>query len=175
MQTSQIKIVDTILGSSFVVMEPAIPLAQKRNLDIRRSLIELLRRQEITFVLFTLEDGNRSDFGRKFGVLQGPYCELSSAKLDSYLSHRDQLETLDHIHGKHFVAVEASVKVFQERLKNDLVRYRIAVARESDFLFVTFTDKDGKAGVRGAPGTQPGFEVQLNAADLKIIRSNFLR
>lgn len=174
-QTTPIKIVDTILGSSFIAMKPAIPVAQKRNLDMQHCEITLVRGQQFVLVLFTLDDGSRDDLRKKFGVLQGPYSELTSVQLQSYLSRHDQLETLDHIQGKNFLAVEAGVRIFQERLKKDLVLYRIAVAREAESMFVTFTDKNGKTGVRGAPGAQPGFEVQLSGADLKVIRSNFLR
>jgi hypothetical protein len=82
--------------------------------------------------------------------------------------------TYDTILGSHFRAVEQAVKVFTSR-NLDLNFYKITVVREGSSLVVIFTDKDAAMGGRGSPGTRPGFEVELDEKDLRVLRANFIR
>jgi hypothetical protein len=171
----QLKILDTIQGSSFLAIRSAMAVLQRRNLNVQLYRIALLRDESSFVVLFTRMDEKRDDIPRNLGVLQGSDAELNSEDLRSYLSKMDQLKTLDAIQGKSFLAIQVAAAVFQQHNNPDLARYKIAVVREGDSVFVTFTDKDGKPGARGASGTLPGFEVELTARDLQVLRSHFVR
>jgi hypothetical protein len=53
--------------------------------------------------------------------------------------------------------------------------YNIEIVREGAALVVViFADKDRPPGTRGSTG-RPGFEVELGARDLRVLRSNHVR
>jgi len=84
-----------------------------------------------------------------------------------------RIHMLDRIQGSSFLATQAVVVVFQ-RHNPDLTQYKIEVVREGDSGVVIFADKNRPEGTRGSVG-KPGFEVELNAGDLRVLRSNFVR
>jgi hypothetical protein len=89
-------------------------------------------------------------------------------------SNTAKLEVVDTINGRHYLAVQAAVQELARRNLN-VVGYKITVMREVNTIVVTFTDEFAPAGVRGSGGVKPGVEVELDANDLRVLRSNFLR
>lgn len=53
----------------------------------------------------------------------------------------------------------------------DVSTYRVEVFEEGSSISVSFLDPSLPQGHRGGPG----FEVEINASDLKVLRSNFVR
>ena len=84
------------------------------------------------------------------------------------------IKVLDTIQGSSYLAIQAAMGVFQ-RHNPDLALYKIEVVRDGDPLVVIFTDKDRPSGARGNIGARPGFEVEMDARDLHVRRSNFIR
>ncbi len=172
---SQLTVLDSIQGSSFLIIRSVMPVFQRRNLDVQLYKIRLVRDEASMVVLFSRIDERNEAIPENLGILQGADSELNSADLRSYLSKLNQLKTLDLIQGKSFLAIQAADAVFQQRHNADLARYKITLVRERDSVFVTFADKDGKPGARGGAGSLPAFEVELTARDLRVLRSNFVR
>jgi hypothetical protein len=83
------------------------------------------------------------------------------------------------ISGRSYRAIQVAAVEFA-RHNLDISRYRIAVATGAvakTSIFVTFIDADAPDDprFRGNPGKIPGFAVELNRDDLRVIRANFIR
>jgi hypothetical protein len=172
---SQLTVLDEIQGSNFLIIRSVVPVFRRRNLDIQLYKIALLRDDQSVIVLFSRVDEKNEVIPRNLGIRGTADVEMNSVDLSSSLSKVDLSKPLDIIRGKSFLAIQTADAVFQQRLKADLVRYKITLAREGDSVSVIFTDKDGKPGGRGGPGVVPAFEVQLTADSLQVMRSNFVR
>jgi len=83
-------------------------------------------------------------------------------------------EVIDAIRGKSFLAVQAASQELA-RHNLDIVGYKITLVMKGESVVVIFTDQNAPPGVRGSGGVKPGFEVELNARDLSVIRSYFVR
>ncbi len=90
------------------------------------------------------------------------------------MANTAQIETLDTVQGVNFLTMVAAAKVFSAT-KLNIAEYRLTVLGEGNALIVMFTDKDAPLGGRGSPGTRPGYQVELDRHDLRVIRSNFMR
>ncbi len=90
------------------------------------------------------------------------------------MSNTAQIQVLDTIQGTNFIAVQAALPTFG-RTGLDLASYRITVLGEGNSLIVTFTDKNGPAFGRGSPGIRPGYQVELDRNDLRVLQASFLR
>jgi hypothetical protein len=75
--------------------------------------------------------------------------------------------------GSNYPPIPIAYALFEPR-KPDLALYQIRVLGKKESVTVVFTDKDRQPGTRSA-GARLGFEVEMKAADLKVVRSNFLR
>ena len=84
-----------------------------------------------------------------------------------------RIQMLDRIQGSSFLAIQAAMGIFQQH-NPDLAQYKVEVVGEGDSVVVIFADKDRPDGTRGSVG-KSGFEVELNAGDLRVLRSNFVR
>jgi hypothetical protein len=166
--TEPIKILDTIQGSSFLAIQSAIKVLRRyKTSDLAQHKMEVLSDSGSVIVIFTDKD-------RRLGVKQGSDVEMNNNEFEILSSKKDQIETLDTIQGKNFLAVDAAVEVFQAH-KPDLKNYKITVFSDNKSLVVMFTDKDTPKGARGSVGKYPGFEVELSAGDRRVLRSNFVR
>jgi hypothetical protein len=85
-----------------------------------------------------------------------------------------QIEVLDTIQGSSFLAIQVAIGVFKAH-NPDLSQYKISVVRQANSVVVIFSDKNAQPGERGSSGGQPGFEVELDANTLRVLRSNFVR
>ena len=90
------------------------------------------------------------------------------------MANMSQITVLDTIQGSSVLVIQATMEVLQ-RHNLDLTQYKIDVVREGNSVVVIFTDKDRQVGTRGNLSARPGFEVELNAHDLHVLRSNFVR
>lgn len=165
MASSPIKVLDRIQGSSFLTSQVAMGALKRHTPDIAPNSIEVIRDGGSEFVVFT-------DKNRQLGVRAGTEVVLNAHDLHVLLTNKDRIK-VDTIQGSSFQAIEAAMEVFK-RHSPDLVFYKIDVVREKDSILVIFLDKDQQAGTRGSLG-RPGFEVELNARDLRVLRSNFVR
>jgi hypothetical protein len=82
-------------------------------------------------------------------------------------------QLLDPKHPISLKAIHVATEVFREH-NPDLNAYDVQIVKDRGLLVVVFVDKNRVPGARGA-GSVPGFEVELDANDLHVIRSNFVR
>jgi len=57
----------------------------------------------------------------------------------------------------------------------DVNNYIISVFEKSDSVVISLSSPDQPNGARGSTGKYPGFEVEIGAKNLKILRSNYIR
>lgn len=170
--SAQLKFLDTIQGCSFLSIQSAMEVLKHHNPDFERSKIEVIRKGNSAVVI--LADKNEpANTKKSLGVMLESKAELNAHDLSVLRSDEDQIQLLDKIQGSSFLPIRKAVEIFQ-RHNPDLTQYNIKVVREGDSLVVLFSDKDRPAGIHGSIG-KPGFEVELNARDLTVIRSNFVR
>lgn len=170
--SKQIQFLDTIHGSSFLAIQSAMEVLRRHNPDLSQFKIEVL--YEGNSVVIILADKNEPTSSRgNLGVRLEPREELSAQDLRTLRSNMGQIQLLDRIQGSSFLAIQTAIMIFQLH-KPDLSQYNIEVVREGDSVVVIFADKDRPTGTRGSIG-KPGFEVELNAQDLRVLQSNFVR
>jgi hypothetical protein len=90
------------------------------------------------------------------------------------MSNMGKIKELDIIQGSSFLAIQAALAAFQHR-NPDLAHYKITVVSERESVVVIFADKDRQTGTRGSSSPWPGFEVEMSAKDLRVLRSSFIR
>jgi hypothetical protein len=170
--SSPIQVLETIRGSSFLAIQETIAVLQRHNPDLVHSQIEVVQEGNSVVVILSDKD-ERASMRKNLGVRLESKTELSAQDLSSLGSNSGGVQILDQIQGRHFLAIQAAMGIFQ-RHNPDLAQYKIEVMREGDSLVVIFADKDQPEGTRGSVG-RPGFEVELHVQDLRILRSNFVR
>ena len=166
------QLLDTIQGSIFLAILSTMGSFQYHNPDLAQSKIEVIR--EGNSVIILLADKN--DFANTqniLGVRLESKEELNPQDISNLWSHRDKIQLMGRIQGSSFLFIKKAVEVFQQ-YNPDLTGYNIEVVREGDSIGVIFADKDRPTGTLGSVG-KSGFEVELNAQDLTVIRSNFVR
>jgi hypothetical protein len=62
-----------------------------------------------------------------------------------------------------------------ERKKLDLENYTVSIVEQNDSVIVTLSASDSQKGARGSTGKSPGYEVEINKKDMRVIRSNYIR
>jgi hypothetical protein len=164
--TGQIKVLESIQGSSFLASESAMGVFQSHKPDIEHGSFEVLREGDSELVVFT--EGQT-----QLGVRTGTAVELNAQDLKALTSNRARMKVVDTIQGSNFLSMRVAAEVFR-RHKPDLSEYRIEVVRDGDSLVVLFSDKNRIRGTRGSVG-RPGFEVALDPRDRRVTRSNFVR
>lgn len=173
LEAQQLRTVDEIQGSSFLAIRNALVASGHYNLDLSQYKILVLTNGNSKAVVFT--DRNEPGNIRKdFGVQLGSKAELGIDDLRTLLSNLGRHEVVDTLQGSSVEPIQAALEAFQ-RHNQDLSLYKVAVVHEKTSIIVIFTDRDAKKGARGNPGVRPGFEVELNARDLHIVRANFIR
>ena len=63
---------------------------------------------------------------------------------------------------------------FQKR-HLDLDRYVVVVAEQDESVVVALKANDADKGARGSTGSFPGYEVEINKKDMRVVRSNYVR
>jgi len=162
-----LKVVDTLQGTSFLAIEAALRTLQRREPDLARRSVTVLRHGESTVVVLSGE-------GTPLAARVSPDAELSEREVERLAEAPEKPKVLDRIQGSSLPAIRAGVDAFAKRLP-DPAPYRITLTSEGDSLVVAFTDGSAPPGGRGAPGARPGFEVELDARDLSVRRSSFIR
>jgi hypothetical protein len=84
------------------------------------------------------------------------------------------LEILDSVRGRSYLAIQSAMPEFLRRIA-DVAGYKIVVTKEGNTLTITFVDEEGATGALGNPGNKPGLAVELDAGDLRVLRSYYLR
>lgn len=162
-----VKVVDTLQGTSYLAIQSALKTLQRRAPDVSSRAITVVRDGESTVVVL-------SGAGTPLAARVAPDVELSEREVARLGEATVKPAVLDSVAGSSLPAIRAGVDVFATRVP-DLSPYRIALVSEGDSLVVAFTDASAAPGGRGAPGTRPGFEVELAARDLAVRRSSFVR
>lgn len=162
-----VKVIDTLLGTSYLAIEAALKTLQRHTPDVTRRTIAVVGDEGGTVVLLAGIEG-------QIGARVSPEAELSVTELERLTTARDRAPVRDSIQGSSLPAIRKGAGVLAQRVP-DLSPYRIALMSEGDSLVVVFTDKDAAPGGRGSSGTRPGFEVEMSARDLTVRRSNFIR
>jgi hypothetical protein len=166
MATSQIKVLDSVQGSSFLTSQAVMGVFKRHTPDIAPATIEVIRDGGSEFVVFT-------DKNRQFGVRAGTQVELNANDLHALLTNKDRIK-VDALQGSSFLAIEAAMEVFKRR-NPDLAWYKIEVVRDGEFVVVIFSDKDRPEGSKGNLSPRLGFEAVLDARDRRVLRSHFIR
>jgi hypothetical protein len=168
----RMKVVETLQGSSFLAIKAALKVLEPRKPELEKSEIVVVRQGDAVLVILA---GKKEDkaAAKDFGVQLEPNKELNAQDLAALLSKMDQLDVLDRIQGSHYPLLRTAVDVFTAK-KLELADYKLTLVRKKDSFSVIFADKKREPGTRGS-GDKPGFEVEMNARDLKVFRSNFVR
>lgn len=169
-----VKVQDSIQGSSFLAIQDATKVIERHKPDLAQYRIEVVRDQDYVVVIFA-HTGAQAGVQRNFGVRQGFQEAMNTTDLQRLMAKIKQVEVLDSIEGNSLRVIEAAVGVFQQRHKPDLAQYKITVVGKGTSVVVIFTDKDRQPGTRGSAGARPGFEVELNPLDLRVLGSHFVR
>lgn len=176
----QIAELDKCLGSNLLRIQTAIEVIEIPPLKLAHYKIIVVSEKDIDFVLF-IDKSERVNTRENLGVQYVLKDKKKSGhkippdQIRTLLTKMDQLKTLDILEGSNLLAIRAAIPVFLKSKKVKLTEYKIDVVRDGDSTIVIFVDKDRKRGVRGHNVNRPGFEVELNPKDLKVLRSNFLR
>jgi hypothetical protein len=164
MQTEQIRVQDAVEGSSLIEIRAALQHLESGDRNIRTYGVRVLRNGKTTVVFTPKDDETRALAVRDSAV-------LSAAELKDLLASSKQTNSL---RSGSLAPMLAAAQIFEQR-KLDLADYRVTLLRSGNSYVVTFTDKDAQVGGRGNPGKRLGFEVELGASDLRVIRSHFIR
>jgi hypothetical protein len=168
----RIKVLDTIQGTSFLAIRAALVVLAPHKLDVTKYLIRVVRERDTDMVVFT-EKKPQGGPARAFGVRLAPDMELNLLEANKLVARLPLLKALDQMDGSNYPPIPIAYALFEPR-KPDLAMYQIRVLGKGESVTVVFTDKDRKPGTRGAGG-RLGFEAEMKAADLKVLRSNFLK
>jgi hypothetical protein len=168
----RIRVLDTIRGSSYLAIKDAMKAVERRKSDLAQYKIAVVSERDSVAVIF-LDKDTQSAAPKNFGVRRGSEHEMNPSELAG-LTSDGKFKVLDAISGSNFLAIKAAMAVFQ-RHNPDLAYYIIEVVSEGDSVVVIFADKDRHLGTRGSLGPRPGFEVEMDANDLRVLRSNFVK
>jgi len=165
---NQIRDEDKLRGSSFLAIQSAMPVFQTHGLNPAQYRAVVTGAGASAVTVFVEKESQ----ARSVGVRQGQ--EMSPADLSAAMAQAAPTEPRDAIQATSIAPVATAVEALR-RFKIDLNLYLITLAREKASLFVIFTDKDAPPGGFGASGKRPGYEVELNAQNLSVVRSNLIR
>ena len=168
----RIKVLETIQGSSFLAFQAALAVLAPHKLDVAKYQILLVREGESDVVVLTEKKPERPP-AKTFGVRMAPNVELNLLDTNKLVARLRMLKVVDQIDGSNYLPIPIAYALFEPR-KPDLAQYQIKVLGKGESVTVAFTDKDRQPGTRGG-GARLGFEAEMKAADLKVLRSNFLK
>jgi len=169
---NNITVEDNISGKAFLAIESALAVVAPRRID-PASYSFVVAGESVLL----LSHGTNQLPGApvNLGVKSAARVEMSDSELKDLVSALDQVTPQERLQGRSFLAVRTAAELFQSRLSVDLIQYRIEVVREGDSLVVIFAGKDVPPGTHGRVAATPGFEVELAAKDLSVLRANFVR
>lgn len=166
--SNQIRDEDKLRGSSFLAIQSALPVFQAHGLNPAQYRVVVSGAGHSAVTVFVEKESQ----ARSVGVRQGQ--ELSPADLSAAMSQLDPAQPRDAIQATSIAPVAVAVGALR-RFNPDLNHYLITLARDKESMFVIFTDADAPVGGFGSSGKRPGYEVQLNAQNLTVVRSNLIR
>jgi hypothetical protein len=174
--TRRLERLGEIRGSSFLAIQSAITALRRGSPDLAQTTIEVVRDGDSQIVI--LDDQSVPSGPHGISALRlEPRAQLSAPDVVALRSRIAQTQLLDRIQGHNFRAIEVAMQEFRARYSPDLDDYNIKVLRKGesgDSLVVIILDKVRPRGSRGSVG-EPGFEVELNSRDLRVLRANFIR
>jgi hypothetical protein len=168
----RIKVLDTIQGTSFVAIRAALVVLAPHKLDVAKYLIRVVHEGKSVVVLFT-EKKPQGGPPKSFGVQLAPDKELNLLETNKIGARLQLLKVVDQIDGSNYLPIPIAFALFEPR-KPDLAQYQINVFGRGESVTVAFTDKDRQPGTRGG-GARMGFEAEMKAENLKVLRSNLLK
>jgi hypothetical protein len=171
--TAAIKTLDTITGDDLAAIQKSLPIARRHRVDIDACKIDVVSSKSYIGVVY--ECGSGDEVNRKtLGVRLQPESEMPEDEVARALSDPAAFKLRGHLQGASLAPILAGLSVFEKR-GFQLSHYQVELLREKNSYLVNFVDKDSKLEGLGNPGTRLGLEVELNAGDLSVIRSNFIR
>ncbi|HJS09342.1 MAG TPA: hypothetical protein VJ809_16865 [Pirellulales bacterium] len=168
----RIKVLETIQGTSFVAIRSALVVLAPHKLDVTKYQIRVVREGDAEVVLFTEKKPDRPP-AKSYGVRLAPDKELNLLETNKLVARLQLLKVMDQMDGSNYPPIPIAFALFEPR-KPDLALYQIRVFGKGESVTVAFTDKDRQPGTRGGGG-RLGFEAEMKAEGLKVLRSNFLK
>jgi hypothetical protein len=170
-EPSPLTTLEKISGRSFMAVLAAVPLLQRRRPELADGRIDVLQSGRIEVVLF-------SPPPTAAGVPPAAASaqlqrELTDEEIRQLLSKPDRSTLVGTMRARNYAPMQRAVAVFQQK-GLDLAGYELELLSEGPSLTVLFADEKRDPGMLGSQGL-PGFEVVFNAADLALVRSNFVR
>jgi hypothetical protein len=166
MQPAEFRVHDQIRGSSLVEVRTALGALKLRGAAVEQFDVQVFGDAQ-PVVVFKPKGKLAGALAFHKGVV------ISPAAVTSIPVSGKQTDRLD---GASLPPILRAAEVFEQRHMN-LADYRIELVRKPKSYVVIFVDKDSRSGTgrRGNPGKRPGLVVELDADDLHLIGSNFIR
>ncbi len=171
---AQIKTLDTVLGENYLAIQAALNVLDRSKVDLARYAIAVVQDGEDAYVLL-LDRADAEAARANLGVKRDGDVALKPAVVEALLLKLDEIETLDRIRGQSLPPMEKGAATFLKQFDADLADYKIELVEDDESLVAIFADKDREDGTRGHNAKRPGYEVEMKAKDLAVVRSNFLR
>ena len=170
-ESAPIRSLEKISGRGFQAIQSVIDLLQRRRPELYDDRLDVLQAGQQEVVLLTPPPTPIG--GRPIGALVQPPRDLTGDEMQLLLSRLGQMQSLGSLEARHYPVLQRGVTVFAQR-GLDLGAYQIQLVSEGATLAVLFADRTREPGTKGSTG-QPGFEVVFDAADLSVLRANFVR
>ena len=169
--SAALQILDSINGEDLAAIQAT--LASLRNHGLAPEAHNIFVGASAAFVGVVYQD--EKDSGKIVGIRANPVGALNAAESSSILLSRAGFQLRGKMHGSSLGPMLATLPVFAQQKGLHLDQYRLELMRDKASFIVTFLDKTSQPGGLGNPGPRPGFEVVVNAQDLKVLRSHYIR
>lgn len=171
MTSAPLQVLDSINGEDLAAIQATLPSLRYRRLAPESHNIFVLAGPAFVAVVYRDE----KDAAKLVGFRLNPVADLSVAEAYAILMGNAGFQLRGKLHGSSLGPLLAALPVFEQQKRLHLDEYRLDLIREKTAFTVTFLDKTSQPGGLGNPGPLPGFEVVLNAHDLKVVRSHYIR
>jgi len=169
--SAALQILDSINGEDLAAIQATLPSLRDRRLAPEAHNIFVGAGAAFVGVVYQDE----KDSSKIVGIRVNPAGDLTAAEASGILMGRAVFQLRGKLHGSSLGPMIAALPVFAQQKGLHLDQYRLELIREKTSFIVTFLDKTSQPGGLGNPGPLPGFEVVLNAQDLKVLRSHYIR
>lgn len=167
---NKIKVLGVIKGRNYLVVQRTLTVFERRHPNPEACTIEVVGKEDAPTVVFTMDDPP-AGIPKRFGLRPGSEFNVSDRDLAALDGPNPEVQ--DTIRSSSLPFVGAALAVFPRA--GDLADYKIQVVGEGEAVVVIFTAADQPAGTRGGGGSKPAYEVEMAAADRRVLRSNFVR
>lgn len=168
-----IKVLSQIRGATYLRIESAVKKVGEAQLGhLQDYEVVFATDGDSTAMVFV----HRPDDVAFFGVLQSSKGEkiVDSSEVGPLLARLQDAKNVERIQGQHIRALQVAVSELRKQ-DLDVAGYRCQLVQDGSTWAVVFRDKDLDPGIRGGRAGRPGYEVELDPGDLKILRANFVR